>query len=722
MTPNAGTTLRKITEMDLGPSIDNYEIISTGAVKELQLITSLEKMIAEWDDVRFKLGTYKDTGIAILTQLDDVQAILDDHIIKTLSMRGSVFVKPYEAQVKAWYEKIIRINNTIEEWGKVQSNWLYLLPIFSSKDIVAQMPQEGVLFKEVDSTYRRYISAVQRDPRVIETAGAAGLLEAMQNCMVLLDKINEGVTAYLEKKRLFFPRFFFLSNDEMLEILSETKDPLRVQPHLRKCFEAINTLQFDEKLQIHAMFSQEKEKIDFLEIINTEEAHGSVEKWLVQVERQMILSVREQVLRAHMDYAKTARVKWVTMWPGQVVLAVSQIYWAASVHRCLRSKNVQVMEEFNNKLKQELNDVVTLIRDPKLTNLARITIKALIVIDVHAKDVTEDLYNKNVRNDTEFKWLAQMRYYLEEDECLVRLTNATVSYCYEYLGNTDRLVITPLTDRCYRTLIGAYHLHLNGAPEGPAGTGKTETTKDLAKALAVQCVVFNCSDGLDYIAMGKFFKGLASSGAWACFDEFNRIEIEVLSVIAQQILSIVLAVRANLKKFIFEGTELNLNPKCYVCITMNPGYAGRSELPDNLKVLFRTVAMMVPDYAMIGEISLYSYGFIDARNLSVKIVTTYRLCSEQLSSQNHYDYGMRAVKSVLSAAGNNKQNYPDESEDILLLRSIMDVNLAKFLNHDVPLFEGIISDLFPGVSLPPADYKIFIDAMHVSCKKRKLQV
>jgi dynein heavy chain len=226
---------------------------------------------------------------------------------------------------------------------------------------------------------------------------------------------------------------------------------------------------------------------------------------------------------------------------------------------------------------------------------------------------------------------------------------------------------------------------------------------------------------MDYKSLGETFAGLALSGSWGCFDEFNRIQLEVLSVVAQQIQIILDAIRKNEDTTNFQGEKICVERETGIFITMNPGYAGRSELPDNLKALFRPVSMMVPDFIQIARIILMSEGFQE-REISTKVVTIYELMAKQLSKADHYDFSMRAIKSVLNAAGAIKRGRPELDEFGVMIKAIRDMNLPKFLAEDVILFDNLFLDLFPGCDEPENDNDPLQIAIEDCLKKKGLQL
>jgi dynein heavy chain len=411
------------------------------------------------------------------------------------------------------------------------------------------------------------------------------------------------------------------------------------------------------------------------------------------------------------EFSSITYIDWLLKQTCQVILLVNQINFNKRISASLLSKEpLNNLKSYYTELITSLNKVAN-INTKDLPNYKLLTIEALITIEVHSRDILLDLIEQKINKIDDFEWRRHLKYEWDDqtNQCTVIQSDATFNYGYEYLGCSPRLVITPLTDRCFLTLTGALKLNLGGAPAGPAGTGKTETVKDLAKSVGKLCLVFNCSEGLDYKMLGKFFSGLSQSGSWCCFDEFNRIDIEVLSVVAQQMLTIKTAKDSLAPRFVFEGREIKLNNTCGFFITMNPTYAGRVELPDNLKPLYRPVAMMVPDYALIAEIILFSVGFTSAKTLATKIVTLYHLASRQLSQQDHYDFGMRTIKAVLLMAGQAKKNFNVENQDTqitnieekesqILMQALYDTNLPKFLKDDVILFNNLMNDLFPNLS------------------------
>ena len=244
---------------------------------------------------------------------------------------------------------------------------------------------------------------------------------------------------------------------------------------------------------------------------------------------------------------------------------------------------------YKRKIETYIQCVERLKGDKLEHKIDRLKIVALIIMEEHNREVIDKLYqNKNI-NPNHFEWLSQLRFDREPDQGSEHMSitceqlSARFPYGYEYQGNNGRLVITPLTDRAYMTLTNALDMQRGGAPQGPAGTGKTETVKDLGKGLAYYVVIQNCSDQMDHNSMGTIFAGLAMSGCWGCFDEFNRITLDVLSVITTMVQDILDAIRRGTGSAVNIGdANFQAVPSTGLFITMNPGYAGRSELPDNL--------------------------------------------------------------------------------------------------------------------------------------------
>lgn len=699
---------------------------------------------------------------------DEIFSVLEDHMATLSSQKTTMFYYSFKTQIEQWEITLQNILETLENLLLVQRQWIYLESIFSSttNDQDKQLLGDLNKFSFVNQKISNHMQRIYETQNVKKSLCVEGFLQDLQDLSRKLEDSQKILFQLLERKRRAFPRFYFLSNDDLFELLGNSKDPSRINKHIKKCFEGIKKLEItpasipgkkgNEGWEVVSMTSPDQELVKFNNKVLCE---LEIENWMKQVEKMMRDTLKKLLKQCHggisnrKDGMKWVD-KWVQTWPGQLLITASQIFWT--------NEELNAITNLYEKDKQDKNKIWKSCRDGKknfideLTRLVkkasnetdRLKIIALLTIEVHSRNIIDQLY-KTCTSPSSFEWMKQLKFYentqqnvTDSMECDVEQTNAKFSYGFEYQGNNGRLVVTDLTDRCYITLTTAMLLKKGGAPQGPAGTGKTESVKDLGKAMGKFVLVFNCSEGLDYKSIGRMFSGLVQTGGWGCFDEFNRIEIEVLSVVAQQIYSILDALKEYPDKtaFPFEGEVITINEQgCAIFITMNPGYAGRTELPDNLKSLFRPISMMVPDSALICEIMLQSEGFKYGKNLSLKIVTLYNLMVQQLSKQVHYDFGLRAIKPVLMQAGRMKRERGSESpglrdkekefeqdeqyaEQVILMRAIRVVNLPKFVAEDMPLFEALFNDLFTRIEIKEVVNTTLKDAVELEMKKEGLQI
>ncbi|XP_065217396.1 dynein beta chain, ciliary [Planococcus citri] len=728
---DANTTLAELLALNLHECEEEVKNIVDKAVKEMSMEKILRELDSTWSRMEFQQEIHPRTNYVLLKASEELIETLEENQVQLQNLITSKFVAHFLNEVSEWQKTLSIADQVITVWFEVQRTWLHLESIFmSSEDIKKQLPEDSARFFRVDEEFKVLMQEITKTLNVVEATNRKNLITTLTDLQKELTTCEKALAEYLETKRLAFPRFYFISSADLLDILSNGNNPEQVTRHLIKLFDSMASLKFSQedgknKYAI-GMYAKDGEYVEFNHICD---CFGPVEIWLSNLQNTMQSTIRHYIAEGTQSYEEKPREQWLFDYPAQASLCGSQIWWTTEVNMAfarLEEGYENALKDYQKKQISQLNTLISLLLG-ELTKQDRQKIMTICTIDVHSRDVVARLIQSKIESSSAFQWQSQLRHRWDEREkdCFANICDAQFRYTHEYLGNTPRLVITPLTDRCYITLTQSLHLVMGGGPAGPAGTGKTETTKDLGRALGRMVYVFNCSEQMDYKSCGNIYKGLAQTGAWGCFDEFNRISVEVLSVVAVQVKSVQDAIKAKKEKFNFMGEIIPLNPTVGIFITMNPGYAGRTELPENLKALFRftkylfTVyhqfknihsfshilcfrpcAMVVPDFELICEIMLVAEGFQEAKVLARKFITLYTLCKELLSKQDHYDWGLRAIKSVLVVAGSLKRGDPGRPEEEVLMRTLRDFNIPKIVTDDVPVFMGLIGDLFPALDVP----------------------
>lgn len=732
-----------------------YETL-TVAQGEMAIEVFLQQVRDKWMKQELELVLYQNR-LRLIRGWDNLFAALDDHMSGLVLMRSSPYcraVREFQEEGKLWEDRLTKLRGSFDAWIDVQRRWVYLEGIFfGSTDIKAQLPAEWSRFKSVDGEFVTLMRRMSQRPYAIEALNIENLPRTLERLGNLMGVIQRALGAYLERQRSDFSRFYFLGDDDLLEIIGNSGEPGKVLAHIGKMFAGMSSAKIsaepsaedsDALMSFDGMLSKDGEIVKLDKLISVK-PKTPVKVWLKELETGMHTTLAQLLQVAVQEDAfsdgnitngekREEFLDWAQKFPAQVMILASQVNWSMQIDAALRTDEdcqkelTNVFEGVNGKLEVMAQTVLL-----DLPHESRKKFEQLITELVHQRDVTRSLIDDGVNSPTDFRWLYHLRFNynpvaekLTEKLC-ISLSNASFFYGFEYLGIGERLVQTPLTDRCYLTLTQALHFRMGGNPFGPAGTGKTESVKALGAQLGRFVVVMNCDETFDFGAMGRLFCGLCQVGAWGCFDEFNRLEERILSAVSQQILTIqkgLLERRSNIELL---GRSIRLHENVGIFVTMNPGYAGRSNLPDNLKTLFRSVAMVVPDRKLIAQVMLYSQGIVSAENLAGKIVEVFQNCETRLSKQSHYDFGLRALKTLLVGAGGLKRKALEETdvsiegealfnfEEQVLIQGTCNNIIPKLVAEDLDVFPRILKDAFSGSGISKMDDKDFIESLKEIC-------
>lgn len=464
------TTLSELLDLQLHRYEEEVKNIVDKSVKEMGMEKMLTDINTNWRAMKFSADVHERTKLKVIRVREETLETLEENQVQLQNMLSSKFVGFFLNDVSKWQNLLSNADQVIGSWMEVQRKWMYLESIFiGSEDIRSQLPDEAKRFESVDKHFKILLNDMMTNLVVIHATNKPGLYEKLDDLLKQLVLCEKALNDYLETKRLAYPRFYFVSSADLLDILSNGNMPERVGKHLTKLYDSIAKLMYVKGTKMaNQMYSKENDEI--VSFHEPCDCSGKVEVWLNRVTDKMRETLHILFRSSVVAYEEKSREAWVFDWPAQTALCTTQIWWTSEVNMAfarLEEGYENSMRDYQKKQIIQLNLLIELLLGD-LTPGDRQKIMTICTIDVHSRDVVSKLISQKVDSASAFQWQSQLRHRWDKelDDCFANICDAQFRYDYEYLGNTPRLVITPLTDRCYITLTQSLHLIMGGAPAG----------------------------------------------------------------------------------------------------------------------------------------------------------------------------------------------------------------------------------------------------------------
>lgn len=378
-------------------------------------------------------------------------------------MKLSPYYRVFEEEAATWEDKLNRINNLFDVWIDVQRRWVYLEGIFTGNaDISNLLPVETSRFSSISSEFLALMKKVTKSRKVMDILNIQGIQRSLERLADLLNKVQKALGEYLERERASFPRFYFVGDEDLLEIIGNSKNVQRLQKHFKKMFAGVSSLILNEDSTIVlGIASKEGEEVRFENPISLTD-FPRINDWLAEVEKNMKLTLVSHLEKAVNDAKgfnssdQTAFLIWCDKYCAQIIVLATQILWTEQIESSLAAAPVSELPKILEKIEGALALLSNLVLREQPA-IRRKKLEHLIYEYVHRRTITRELISKNISNNKSFEWLCQMRFYLDPKQPELRqlsivMADAKFLYGFEYLGVQDRLVMTPLTDRCYLTM------------------------------------------------------------------------------------------------------------------------------------------------------------------------------------------------------------------------------------------------------------------------------